>query len=424
MRTVKLLPTGHPSTAELEFAYDDEVIAVVRALRQRRWNRDRRRWVIARSEIDPLQCELERRGVLLDLCELDASSQPSAGRAADALHFPDNKRPPTGKPAPAGERRTTAQPSRTRACSRAGGSPAASPPGRRQTTSHVRAGSGDLTSERAAQLAAMEQELKLRQYSPRTRRAYLKLVRRFLREVPAGPIKAHAVREYVVRVVDRGLSVGYHGQLVSAVRFFCEHVLGDRPLALAVPSPKRRRELPNVLSVQEVRRLFVALRNPKHRLMALLLYASGLRVGELVRLRAGDLDVDRRLIRVRRGKGGRDRYTLYSDAAAGDVAHYRALYQPADYLFPGPRGDRPIGARTVQRVISAAGKRAGIEKRITPHTLRHSFATHLLEQGVDLRHIQELLGHASPATTQIYTHVTQRDLVRIRSPLDTLGDLP
>jgi integrase/recombinase XerD len=277
-----------------------------------------------------------------------------------------------------------------------------------------------LPADRAAQFAAMEQELKLRQYSPRTRRAYLKLLRRLLVEMPPGAMDAEGIRQYVVGFVDRGASVGYHGQLVAAVRFFCLHVLGDRGLAAALPSPRRRKALPLVLSAQEVRALFAALPNPRHRLMTLLLYSSGLRVGELVRLRAADLDLDRRLIRVRHGKGGKDRYTLYAEAVAEDVAHYRALYRPEHYLFPGPRGDRPISTRSVQKVIAAAAARAGIEKRLTPHTLRHSFATHLLEQGVDLRHIQELLGHASPATTQIYTHVTQRDLVQIRSPLDSL----
>jgi integrase/recombinase XerD len=248
-------------------------------------------------------------------------------------------------------------------------------------------------------------------------------LRRFLASVPEGELTSQAVREYVAGFTERGLSAGYHGQLVAAIRLFCTKVLRNPALAADLPSPKRPRALPGVLSVQEVARLFAALTNPKHRLMALLLYSSGVRVGELVRLRAGDLDVDRRLIRVQRGKGAKDRYTLYSEAAADAVAHYRALYRPDSYLFPGPRPDRPISARSVQKVIATAAARAGIAKRVTPHTLRHSFATHLLEQGVDLRHIQELLGHASPATTQIYTHVTHRDLSRIRSPLDTLPGL-
>jgi integrase/recombinase XerD len=140
-------------------------------------------------------------------------------------------------------------------------------------------------------------------------------------------------------------------------------VLRNTGLAADLPSPKRRRALPGVLSVPEVARLFAALSNPKHRLMALLLYSSGIRVGELVRLRAGDLDVDRRLIRVQRGKGSKDRYTLYSEAAADAVAHYRALYRPDSYLFPGPRPDRLISARSVQKVIATArlapGSRSG-----------------------------------------------------------------
>jgi integrase/recombinase XerD len=360
MRTVRIHASPDPSTAELEFGYDAEIVQVVRSLRQRRWAPGRRRWIVARSELERLVAELTRIDVTADL-----------GAAF----------------------RTSTQLQRVMATLPAG---------------------------RAEQLAAMEREMKLRQYSPRTRRSYLKLVRRMLSQLPPGDADAARIREYVVGCVDRGISIGYHGQLVAAVRFFCEHVLHDRALAGSVPSPKRARELPGVLSTDEVRRLLCAFSNPRHRLMALLLYSAGLRVGELVRLRPGDLDPDRRLIRVRHGKGRKDRYTLYSDAAADAVSSYRSLFAPREWLFPGARPDRPISARSVQKVISAAARRAGIEKRLTPHTLRHSFATHLLEQGVDLRHIQELLGHASPSTTQIYTHVSQRDLAHIRSPLDTL----
>jgi site-specific recombinase XerD len=227
------------------------------------------------------------------------------------------------------------------------------------------------------------------------------LLRRFLRELEPGALDAARIRAYVVAFVDREISADYHSQLVAALRFFCEHALHDRALAGAIPTPRRPRALPAVLSVEEVRRLFEALGNPKHRVMALLLYSAGVRVGELVRLRVADLDADRELIRVRHGNGSKDRYTLYSDtaAAAAAVRHYRGLYLPTEWLFTGARPDRPISSRTVQKVLSAAGRRAGIEKRVTPHVLRHSFATHLLEQGIGLRYIQELLGHASPATT-------------------------
>jgi integrase/recombinase XerD len=392
MRVVRLLPSSEKGCFELAFAYDPELIGVVRGLRQRRWNERRRRWVVSGTEIERLARELQRRGIRLDATGVESM------RAAR----------PSVDSAPGGSAATEPP---------AGGLPddAARPP---RSPGSPRRVLPPLPPDRTAQLEAAERELKLRQYSPRTRRAYLKLLRRFLVHLPPGDVDGDRIRAYVVGFVDRGVSLGYHGQLVAAIRFFCTHVLGDRGLAAALPAPKRPRALPCVLSTQEVRRLFAALANPKHRLMALLLYSSGLRVRELVGLRAGDLDVDRRLVRVRRGKGGRDRYTLYAEAAADAVAHYRALYRPEHYLFPGTRRDRPISSRSVQKVIAAAATRAGIDKRVTPHTLRHSFATHLLERGIDVRHIQELLGHASLTTTQIYTHVTERDLLQIRSPLD------
>jgi integrase/recombinase XerD len=281
-----------------------------------------------------------------------------------------------------------------------------------------------LTAEREAQLAEAEQELKLRRYSPRTCRAYLKLLRRFLADIPPGLLTPQTMRTYVLGFVERGASAAYHGQLRAVLRFFAAHVLHEPALAEALPAPRRERSMPTVLAVSEVKRLFAAFASPKHRLMAFLLYSSGIRVGGMVRLRVADLDAERHLIHVRRGKGGKDRYTLYSEAAVQAVERFVAFAEPGEWLFTGSRKGRPISARSVQKVVAAAGRRASIRSRVTPHTLRHSFATHLLEQGVDVRYIQELLGHASPATTQIYTHVTRRDLVRIRSPLDMLEDLP
>ena len=364
MRTLSITLVPGAPHAELAFRYDPEIVAIIRALRDRRWHPERRRWTVARSEIDGLCRELERRGVHVTVL---------------------------GAATPRSDRRN-----------------------RRVA----------LTTERDAQLAAAEQELKLRRYSPRTCRAYLKLLRRFLADIPPGPLEPQTMRTYVLGFVERGASAAYHGQLRAALRFFATHVLHEPSLAESLPSPRRERSMPTVLSVPEVKRLFAALGNPKHRLMAFLLYSSGIRVGELVRLRVADLDPERHLVHVRRGKGGKDRYTLYSDAAVQAVERYVAFAEPGEWLFTGARNGRPITARSVQKVVAAAARRAGIRRRVTPHTLRHSFATHLLEQGVDVRYIQELLGHASPATTQIYTHVTHRDLVRIRSPLDMLEDLP
>ena len=152
----------------------------------------------------------------------------------------------------------------------------------------------------------------------------------------------------------------------------------------------------------------------------LLTYAGGLRLGEVVRLKVEDIDSDRNLIHVRQGKRRKDRYTMLSKFALEALQVYARKYQPKGWLFPGARPGRHLHERSVQKVFQRAHEKAGIEKSVSMHSLRHSFATHLLEAGTDLRYIQELLGHQSPKTTQIYTHVTNRDIARIKSPLDSL----
>jgi integrase/recombinase XerD len=291
-------------------------------------------------------------------------------------------------------------------------------------------------------LERVREGLLLRGYSPRTRKVYLGHLRRFVgwcaaqgdaRRVarsghgPTGPedlLEADPddlVRRYLVELVEgRRVSRSYHSQAVSALRFLFETVL-DRPqIAVAIPRPRRTARLPEVLSPGEVGRMLARTRNMKHRVLLMLLYSAGLRVSELVRLRPADLDVDRGMLRVRGGKGGKDRSTLLSPRAVAAIRRYRAAYPTDRWLLPGARPDRHLTARSVQRVVARAARAAGIEKNVTPHTLRHSFATHLLEGGTNLRIIQELLGHNSPRTTQIYTHVARSTLEAVRSPLDNL----
>lgn len=190
-----------------------------------------------------------------------------------------------------------------------------------------------------------------------------------------------SIRSWLTSLDTRGVSISYHAQAVSALRFLCEHV----------------------------------------RAAVAIMYGAGLRISETVRLRPGDPDPERGLLLIRGGKGRKDRYTLYGDAARRIVETYVAAERPVRWLFPGARPDRHLTTRSLQKVVGDAARTARIGRRVTAHTLRHSFATHLLEAGTDLRHIQELLGHASPKTTQIYTHVSTRELGRIRSPLDVLG---
>jgi len=266
-------------------------------------------------------------------------------------------------------------------------------------------------------------EMSLRGYAARTRKVYLGHIRRFLRwcggENGVRTAPAVRARAYLVHLVeDCGASRSYQSQAVSALRLLCEKVLGDPISPERLPRPRPEVRLPTVLSRQEVRRLLAELRHPKHRALVFLLYSAGLRVSEVVRLRPEDLDADRGMLRVRQGKGRKDRYTLLSPRALEAVRVYREAFPSKKWLFPGGRPDRHYTARPVQKIVSRAVSRAGIDKSVTPHTLRHSFATHLLESGTDVRYIQELLGHRSSRTTQIYTHVSNTRLAAIRSPLD------
>jgi site-specific recombinase XerD len=271
-------------------------------------------------------------------------------------------------------------------------------------------------------LRALTQEIQLRRYSPKTRKAYMHHARAFLRfaALPPDRLDGTHARAFLLTLADDDrASVAYHAQAASAIRFLFERVLSRPAVRDLIPRPRKERKLPAVLGQDDALRLVESLDNPKHRALLMLLYSAGLRVGEVVRLRVDDLDSSRMVIRVRGGKGRKDRYTLLSDRALAAIRDYMTEYQPATWLFPGDRASRPLATRTVQRIVENARTRSEIRAPATPHTLRHSFATHLLEAGTDIRYIQELLGHASIRTTEIYTHVSKRDLARIRSPLDS-----
>ena len=274
-----------------------------------------------------------------------------------------------------------------------------------------------------ALLGRFAEELGLRGYSPRTKTAYHRHVRDFLRSRARDASLHDALRAHLIERTSRDrVSRSYHDQLVSALRSFCRHVLHERIEELPLKRPRRERRLPAVLSQDEVRRLLSAVRNAKHRAVLTVVYSAGLRVSEVVHLRAEDLDRTRGLIHVRRGKGAKDRYTLLAEGAWKAIEAYLEGERPGSWLFPGASPVRPLSTRSVQKAIERARLAAGIGKTFSVHTLRHSFATHLLEAGTDLRIIQELLGHGSARTTQIYTHVSTRDLRRVRSPLDMPRD--
>lgn len=273
-------------------------------------------------------------------------------------------------------------------------------------------------------LERYRQELRLRNYSPKTIKGYSSCLRAFIRYLrPRHPRDAGNgdVRRYLVSLFDeKHLASASVNQALNAIRFLYVELYGRPEVMVGIPRPRKEKKLPAVLSKGEVRRIIEGTRNPKHRMLLMVCYSGGLRVGEVVRLKPECLDLVRGLIHVQGGKGRKDRYTVLSKMVAEAVGEYLRQYRPERWLFEGERRGEPYSIRSAEEVFVQAVRRAGIGKEVSIHSLRHSFATHLLESGVSLRCIQELLGHASSRTTEIYTHVSQRILGAIRSPIDEI----
>lgn len=216
-------------------------------------------------------------------------------------------------------------------------------------------------------------------------------------------------------------SISSHRQSVGAIKYFTELCGMAEFDASGFERPKKSRFLPIVLSKEEVIDILQATKNLKHRTVLALIYSSGLRIGELLNLELKDIDIDRSQVHIKSGKGRKDRTVVLSEVIKPLLCNYIQTYKPQRYFVEGAPGD-PYTAGSVRQFLRKACNDAGIKKRVTPHTLRHSYATHMLENGVDLRYIQELLGHSKPETTMIYTHVAQKDLMKVRSPLDVTVD--
>lgn len=266
--------------------------------------------------------------------------------------------------------------------------------------------------------------MKRKGYSRSTMKAYLGHINRLQRytQKSTSEINHDEIHRYILYLSEQENSSSYMNQTISALRCFYEEVEGRRDLRRVWIRPKREKTMPAVLSQQEVKRLLNSVHNLKHRTILTLIYSAGLRVSEAVRLKHDNIDQERQMIHIVQSKGKKDRYTVLSNAAYTLLEQYR-LTEPivGPWVFPsGLANGKHLTVRSVQYVFEKAKRAAGITKRASVHTLRHSFATHLLEAGTDLRYIQELLGHENLATTQIYTHVSKRDISRIQSPFDRL----
>lgn len=269
----------------------------------------------------------------------------------------------------------------------------------------------------------MVEEMKLRNFSPHTIANYVDCVARFASHYRKSPevLGAEEVRQYLLHLVDqKKVAWGTYNQALAALRYLYRWVLKRGEVVQDIRGPKRARRLPVVLSLDEVRRFFAEVPSYKHRMMLMTAYAAGLRVSEVVDLQVGDIDSERMVIRVRQGKQKKDRYTMLSPVLWEMLRHYCWAARPVSYLFPGRSLDKPVTDSTVQRACKIAQANAGFDKEVTPHTFRHSFATHLLEAGTDLRVIQALLGHSNVQTTTLYTRVSTKLIGRTQSPLDFL----
>jgi len=267
----------------------------------------------------------------------------------------------------------------------------------------------------------LEKELTLHGYSPRTSKSYAFHVMQYLKYSKVDPTMLDTeIKEYLIYLVnEKQVSKSFWNQAISGIKFFHSKILGKPAQLQGIVRPRADRRLPVVLSKSEIKEIIEKIVNLKHKTMIMLTYSAGLRVGELSRLQLDDIDSKRRLIRIRGSKGNKDRYTLLSDKILEQLRVYWKEYKPRLWLFEGVKSTH-IHIRTVEKVFQEAVAKTNIRKKVSVHTLRHSFATHLLEAGTDLRYIQELLGHRDSKTTEIYTHVSSKSLGQIKSPLDTL----
>ncbi len=265
-----------------------------------------------------------------------------------------------------------------------------------------------------------------KRYSENTIRTYLAYFKDFAnhfsnRDLPS--ISKEEINSYILNLITKKkISSSQQNQRINAIKFYYEAVLGKPREYYNIDRPRKTIRLPEVLSKNEVKQIISSCSNIKHKCILSLIYSSGLRRGELINLKLTDINSERGLVLIKGGKGNKDRNSIVSNALILQLREYYKEYKPKTWLFEGRSQNSKYSATSIAKILDNACSKAKIKRRVTPHMLRHSFATHLLEQGVDLRYIQELLGHSSSRTTEIYTHVSNKNLERIKNPLDDILD--
>lgn len=272
----------------------------------------------------------------------------------------------------------------------------------------------------------MLQKLTLKQYSPNTIKTYIHMFRQFLLYVNPLPLHqvttSHILHYHKEIIEKRGISASYQNQSINAIKFYIEKVLNYPKVTYDLCRPRKSKNLPKVLSVEEVARILDKTHNIKHKTILSVIYGCGLRISECISLKVEDIDSSNMRIWVRNAKGKKDRLTLLSPGLLEQLRAYYKVYRPKERLFEGVNG-KPYSASSIRKVFNRSKKKARVNIPATVHSLRHSFATHLLDSGTNLRYIQKLLGHNSSKTTEIYTHVSKANLTNIQSPYELIGKI-
>ena len=381
------LSAGHYKGSEvilIQFAYDRDVEMIVRKIKGARWSQQHKRWYLplGRDYYDML-CN-----ALNGLAEIDPAALRNylVERKALQAHRPGD-----------------------RALSKSTVDLLVSAP---------------LCPENLESFKKFQDKIILKGYSRKTLRSYCSeflFLLRLLGKAPVSDLTREHVQSYLLWLITKkGYSEAHIHTAVNAIKFYFEQVEGKSRELYNVPRPKKPKKLPSILAEEEVLALIRNTANLKHRSLLMTSYAAGLRVSELVRLELKDIDSRRMMLHIRGAKGKKDRMVPLSKVLLETLREYAKVYKPKTFLFEGETGG-PYSERSAQQVLAAAKRKAGIQKGGSIHMLRHSYATHLLEHGTDIRYIQSFLGHASLATTMLYTHVSQVKIGDIQSPLDRLG---
>jgi len=268
-------------------------------------------------------------------------------------------------------------------------------------------------------------DLQLKGLTPKTQKIYLREVRNYAKYFGKSPeeLGEKELREYLLYLLnERKLAKGTYRFYYQGLKFLYKHTLKREEVVEKIRCPRGKKKLPVVLDIAEVKALLSVMENIKHRAILTITYSAGLRISETAHLKVSDIDSKRMMVRVQQGKGGKDRYTILSKTALECLRQYWRSYHPKEWLFEGQKEGAHVCISSIRQVFLEAKERAGIIKPASPHTLRHSFATHLIEAGTSLHHVQLLLGHRSPTTTTVYLHVSRMNLAQVTSPLDSIPE--